>query len=164
MKGKGAVAYININGKEVKIGGVLDPRRFVMSDGKNFNAYNLQHLYELNSSFVDIINNPDGSQEPQVSAEGLNVQTYYATMLKLFEELETNNGASTDFINNLFYTNKNFPYKVLKDVPLEERPSFTATGTDACEYAWFVWDATKEPLNIVPLKKYRSESLLWVYS
>jgi len=45
MKGKGAVAYININGKEVKIGGVLDPRRFVMSDGQNFNAYNLQHLY-----------------------------------------------------------------------------------------------------------------------
>ena len=125
MTRKGAVAYININGKEVKIGGVLDPRRFVMSDGQNFNAYNLQHLYELNSSFVDIINNPDGSQEPQASAEGLNVQTYYATMLKLFEELETNNEASTDFINNLFYTNKNFPYKVLKDVPLEERPNIS---------------------------------------
>ena len=125
MKGKGAVAYININGKEVKIGGVLDPRRFVMSDGQNFNAYNLQHLYELNSSFVDIINNTDGSQEPQVSAEGLNVQTYYATMLELFKELETNNGASTEFINNLFYTNKNFPYKVLKDVPLEERPNIS---------------------------------------
>jgi len=125
MSGKGAVAYININGRKVKIGGVLDPRRFVMSDGQNFNAYNLQHLYELNSSFVDIINNPDGSQEPQVSAEGLNVQTYYATMLELFKELETNNGASTDFINNLFYTNKNFPYKVLKDVPLEERPNIS---------------------------------------
>jgi len=55
----------------------------------------------------------------------LNVQTYYATMLELFKELETNNGASTEFINNLFYTNKNFPYKVLKDVPLEERPNIS---------------------------------------
>jgi hypothetical protein len=125
MSGKGAVAYININGREVKIGGVLDPRRFVMSDGTNFNAYNLKHLYELNSSFVNIITNPDGSQEAEASTEGLDVQTYYNTLLELFKELETNNGASTDFINRLFYTNKNFPYKVLKDVPLEERPSIS---------------------------------------
>jgi hypothetical protein len=125
MSGKGAVAYININGREVKIGGVLDPRRFVMSDGKNFDAYNLQHLYELNSSFVNIITNPDGSQEAEASTEGVDVQTYFLTLLELFKELETNNGASTDLINRLFYTNKNFPYKVLKDVPLEERPSIS---------------------------------------
>jgi hypothetical protein len=125
MSGKGAVAYININGREVKIGGVLDPRRFVMSDGTNFNAYNLKHLYELNSSFVNIITNPDGSQEAEASTEGVDVQTYYNTLLELFKELETNNEASTDLINRLFYTNKNFPYKVLKDVPLEERPSIS---------------------------------------
>ena len=125
MSGKGAVAYININGRKVKIGGVLDPRRFVMSDGTNFNAYNLKHLYELNSSFVNIINNPDGSQEAEASKEGLDVQTYYNTLLELFNELETNNGASTDFINRLFYTNKNSPYKVLVDVPLEERPNIS---------------------------------------
>jgi len=29
---------------------------------------------------------------------------------------------------------------------LSKRPSFTAGGTDSCEYAWFVWSKWREPL------------------
>ena len=31
---------------------------------------------------------------------------------------------------------------------LNQRPSFTGKGTDAQEYAWFVWDKAKEKQKI----------------
>jgi len=112
MPNKGAYAYININGKEVRIGGVLDPRRFIMSDGTSFNAYNLNHLAELNKAFVETIVNPDSTTDIQVSDAGMQVQNYYVAMSALFEAIEQDNGASNETINKLLYTNKSSYFTV----------------------------------------------------
>jgi hypothetical protein len=122
MSGKGAFAYININGKEVRIGGVLDPRRFIMSDGTSFNAYNLNHLAELNKAFVETIVNPDSTTDIQVSDAGMQVQNYYVAMSELFEAIEQDNGASNDTIKKLLYTNKSSYFTINTD-DLANRPT-----------------------------------------
>ena len=122
MSGKGAYAYININGKEVRIGGVLDPRRFIMSDGTSFNAYNLNHLAELNKAFVETIVNPDSTTDIQVSDAGMQVQNYYVAMSALFEAIEQDNGASNETINKLLYTNKSSYFTINTD-DLANRPT-----------------------------------------
>ena len=122
MLGKGAFAYININGKEVRIGGVLDPRRFIMSDGTSFNAYNLNHLAELNKAFVETIVNLDGTTDIQVSDAGMQVQNYYVAMSALFKDIEQDNGASNDTIKKLLYTNKS-SYFTVDTGDLANRPT-----------------------------------------
>lgn len=122
MPNKGAYAYININGKEVRIGGVFDPRRFIMSDGTSFNAYNLNHLAELNKAFVETIVNPDSTTDIQVSDAGMQVQNYYVAMSALFEAIEQDNGASNETINKLLYTNKS-SYFTVDTGDLANRPT-----------------------------------------
>ncbi len=57
---------------------------------------------------------------------------------------------------NFLGSQKRYPWWIKNEpnsvIVLSKRPSFTGTGTDATEYAWFIWDKEKRFSDISHLK------------
>lgn len=155
-KNKGKGVYIYVNGK--RIGGLLDPRRFLVS-GKPFNPGNMKHLAALNPDFVQ--KNENGVSEP--TAQGEAMQSTYAGLVKAFEALEEKGSFTNDEVQEYFYVNRTGSIEYVKG---EEKPklgeSLSNKGYEI-EYSFKNSDDELITKSGVIIVKFKNESISNIY-
>ena len=155
-KNKGKGIYVYVNNK--RIGGLLDPRRFLVS-GKPFNPGNMKHLAALNPDFVQ--KNENGISEP--TAQGEAMQNTYAGLVKAFEALEEKGSFTNDEVQEYFYVNRTGSIEYVKG---EEKPklgeSLSNKGYEI-EYSFKNSDDELITKSGVIIVKFKNESISNIY-
>lgn len=99
--GKALALKVNVNGKEIVVGYLLDPKRFTI-DNQQIDFTNLIHLQELNSEFV---------KEGKITVEGENFKNFAFEIVDVFEKVSTQGKVSLKDNYNL---NKTISHNTIK--------------------------------------------------